>query len=501
MTTSVNTNKGILVIYTGGTIGSAPRDPDPDSPQIVVSWERLKKEMKEVKDLSDSFRIDAHSFSPPLDSCNIGPPEWKEMARAIYDNYDNYEGFVILHGTDTMVYTASALSFILQDLGKPVVITGAQRSAMVDLRNDAGQNFVTAALLANPAFSGLPLVPEVVICFGGLILRGNRSIKRDTSSYQAYYTPNLNPLGEAGNRIFIDEALIQPRPGPDRRFRLRPDLETNVMPIYVYPGIQDSEAVKRLLEMPGLRGVVIHAYGSGDIPTKAEFLSLFADARERGVVSVVVTQCKGGPVELGVYESSALLLEAGMIAGHDITSEAAQCKLMVLLGNKDMTQDEVEAEFQRDMAGEQSVSLWVTPFPGGTKTLQGPAAKGEAPGTARLPARPLAGHWDPQRIARALLRLKGARVSAPKGEPARFRLFVNLGEGEAPSNSHPGYAGQSRKESSDDSFMAFFDVTRAIKPIATPGERVSFTFALDTLGASFSWESAELALFIREVAE
>ncbi|NJL27273.1 MAG: asparaginase [Thermoanaerobaculia bacterium] len=159
------TSGGVFVIYTGGTIGSAPRDPgDPDSPQKVVPWDDLMKATPELEDLKKKgCHIGCHSFPKPLDSCNVGPAEWAEMAQVIADNYEKYNGFVILHGTDTMVYSASALSFMLRDLGKPVVLTGAQRSALVDARNDATQNVITSILIANPAFSGLPVVPEVTI--------------------------------------------------------------------------------------------------------------------------------------------------------------------------------------------------------------------------------------------------------------------------------------------------------------------------------------------------
>jgi len=200
-------NKGVLVIYTGGTIGSKPRDPDPDSPQVVVPWGELQNATPElVKLIQRGLRIECESIEP-LDSCNIGPKAWQQIAGIIRDHYDEYEGFVILHGTDTMVYTASALSFMLRELGKPVILTGAQRSAMVDVRNDATQNFITSVLLAAPLFSKVPVVPEVCIYFGGKLLRGNRTIKRDTAGYDAYESPNLPPLGEVGDKIVIHEDL------------------------------------------------------------------------------------------------------------------------------------------------------------------------------------------------------------------------------------------------------------------------------------------------------
>ncbi|MGH9278692.1 MAG: asparaginase, partial [Acidimicrobiales bacterium] len=173
---------GVLVIYTGGTIGSKPRDPDPASPQVVVPWPELSAATPELQRLP--FAVDCFDEIPPLDSCNVGPTQWKAMADAISRHYEDYTGFVILHGTDTMVYTASALSFMLLELAKPVIITGSQRSALVSTRNDATQNLLTALEIANPTYSNLPIVPEVCIYFGGKLLRGNRARKRDTVGYE-----------------------------------------------------------------------------------------------------------------------------------------------------------------------------------------------------------------------------------------------------------------------------------------------------------------------------
>jgi L-asparaginase len=278
---------GVLVIYTGGTIGSAPRDPlDSASPQVVVSWERLWEAVPELQRLeARGCEIDCVSFVEPLDSCNVGPREWTKMAEIIAENYPRYNGFVILHGTDTMAYSASMLSFMLRDLGKPVVFTGAQRSALVDVRNDAIQNFITAILVANPAFSGLPVIPEVVICFGGLILRGNRTIKNDTFGYTAYQTPNLEPIGEAGDRIIINERLLRRPPDPERRFHINTRLETKVVPLFIFPGIS-AELVRRQLSLPGLRAVVVQSYGTGNIPLDPDIIEAFREAREeRGVFS------------------------------------------------------------------------------------------------------------------------------------------------------------------------------------------------------------------------
>lgn len=496
------TGRGVLVIYTGGTIGSKPKDPDPDSPQIVVEWKELKAATPELKRLEDEGfgRIDCDESIEPLDSCNVGPKQWAQMAEIIAKNYNQYEGFVILHGTDTMVYTASALSFMLKNLGKPVILTGAQRSALVGVRNDATQNFITALEFANPVFSRIPAIPEVCVYFGGKLLRGNRAIKKDASGYDAYETPNLPLLGEAGGEITVNEKLIRSK--PTLAFRAAKRLDPHVTTMIMYPGIQDTPEIarKQLLETNGLRAAVILAYGSGNIPTDEEFLEIFREARRKGIILVDASQCRRGPVELGIYETSAMLLEAGFIAGNDITLEAALCKLMTWLGDPDMTIERVEARFQLNEAGEQSISQYLTQFPDAAgKSMD---ASDATPAHFRIPASELGGTWEAQRIDRALLRFKKASLKSVK-EEVNFRVFVNLDDPAEANEAHVGYAGESKKwvDKGESKGIFIFDVTRAIKPIARPGERVSLTLFLDTEGASFSWADVELALLIREFGD
>lgn len=496
---------GVLVIYTGGTIGSKPRDPDPDSPQIVVPWEELRAGTLELRRLLDAgLRVECEEIEP-LDSCNVGPQEWQQIAGIIERRYTEFDGFVILHGTDTMVYTASALSFMLRELGKPVILTGAQRSALVDVRNDASQNFITAILIAAHSFSKVPVVPEVCIYFGGKLLRGNRSVKRDTAGYDAYESPNIPPLGEVGDRITIDEARVRRLPESGRRFNVRKSLDTNVTTVLVYPGIQQTDLAKRQLEglaarpsgrPDGLKAAVVMAYGSGNIPTLwPEWLENFRAARDNGMVIATVSQCKRGAVELGIYETSALLLELGFVAASDITLEAALCKLMVLLGDPDLTQEEVEETFQRSLAGEQTSSVFITKYPlrtGSVKTVGETAA-------ARIPGRPLEGGWQPAQVERALLRFRGARLTTSKRPPVRFSVYMNLDRPEDASKDHPGYAGEFKKEPTDKpDQIILFDVTSVLTALVKPGDRASFTVVLETEGAEFSWESVELAIIARE---
>jgi L-asparaginase len=493
--------KPVLVIYTGGTIGSKPKDPDPDSPQIVVGWDEFIASIPAVDRLG--FGIDHVTLEPPLDSCNVGPVHWRFMVDNIEKDYDKYSGVVILHGTDSMVYTACALSQMLRNLSKPVVITGAQRSAMVDpVRNDAVQNFLTSCLIANPEHVGIPNIPEVVIFFGGYILRGNRAVKRDTAGYTAYESPNLSPLGEAGESIHIDPRLV--RPAPVGRFNARKRLDTSVLPILIYPGIQETDQVKRQLEDPNVKAAVVLSYGSGNIPTKPEFLDVFREARSRGIVLANVSQCARGPVELGIYETSAALLEAGFVSGGDMTLEAAQTKLMTLLGDietDDLDPEErqrvVERAFEINSAGEMSTSIYVTDFgdrSGGTLD-----SRAELPARGRIRAATVVGQFEPLRVGRALLRLRGVKIDADDREGfVEFRVFINLDPEAALDNTDPGFGGRYRKSVADIEGLMVFDVSHAFVTTVKPGDRVAITLVVDTAGSDVSWASAELAVFVDE---
>ena len=350
--------QGVLVIYTGGTIGSAPKDPnDFESPQVVKPWQDLKFAVPNLDRIG--FPVDAISFKEPLDSCNVGPSEWRAMANLINKYYENYEGFVILHGTDTMAYTGSALSFMLQRLNKPVVITGSQVAGIINIRTDAHQNFLTALNLANPKHFGLPIVPEVMIVFGKKILRGCRAKKLDAAGYDGFGSPNYHPLGTAGDEIEIDKLRVRSL-GESRKLQIREKMNTNVITLDVFPGIQNSTVIERILADKELKGVILRAYGSGNIPTTKRFLDPIKKVTDDTVV-VNVTQCSKGTVAMGLYETSQLLLDRGIIGGFDITAEAALCKLMTLLGEYEDI-NEVKKLMQRSIAGEQSYSLYTTTF-------------------------------------------------------------------------------------------------------------------------------------------
>jgi L-asparaginase len=493
-----NRREGVLVIYTGGTIGSMPRDPgDRDSPMVAVDWTEFRRRTSSLSErLADGrvnaryigFNVDGCSLRP-LDSSNVGPAEWAEIARIVGECYDRYEGFVVLHGTDTMVYTASALSFMLENLGKPVVLTGALIPHLFNVRNDALQNLLTALAIANPRHTGIPVVPEVSVYFDHTLLRGNRARKVHASGFRAFRSVNYPALATAGERIVVHRRAVR-MADPGRRLRVRTHLDPRVASIIFFPGIQDSPVLPDVLDDPDLRGVVLMTYGAGTVPSHPRLLKAIEAAVDRGVVAVAVTQCGGGQVELERYDASVRLLEAGVVTGTDMTAEAALTKLMVLLGDPDLDPDQVAMLVQRDLAGEQSSSVFVTRFDDADRCAVTP----DAP-RARLAARPVEGHGrGGATIERVLLRFRGAQTRTGDGGSLALRLFLDWGRDEALSEQDDRYLGARRKEPHDEAHIVMFDITAACRRVL--GARASFTLALgDEAGqGSFAWESAELVI-------
>ena len=412
----VQATPGVLVIYTGGTIGSAPKDPeDPESPQVVRPWNELKSASPNLGLLG--YPVDAVSFVEPLDSCNVGPPHWRTMVSIIEQNYNTYTGFVILHGTDSMVYTASALSFMLLDLAKPVVLTGSQVAGIVNPRNDAHQNMITALVLANPSANGLPPIPEVVVAFGNIFSRGNRAKKMDVVGYQGFRSPNYPCLGQAGEFVTLERKHL--RPVPDTDLQVFKKLDTNVIMLEVFPGMQHSPILANILKDETLRGVVLKSYGAGNIPTDPGFLDLFARFIGRGGVVVNVTSVPQGEVVMGLYETSQVLLDRGIIGGFDLLPEAAMCKLMMLLGQHEDDVQRVKSLMQRSLAGEQSLSLSSTRFSSG-----GMVANGEL---ARTSKQELEGVGDIERIRKVMVRFVDAQLDVGGRESAEIALSLDDG--------------------------------------------------------------------------
>lgn len=487
--------KGVLVIYTGGTIGSAPKDPnDPDSPQVVKPWKDLKRAAPLLGELG--YPVDAISFTEPLDSCNVGPRHWRTMAKIIQEHYDEYNGFSVLHGTDSMVYTASALSFILVDLAKPVVLTGSQIAGIVNPRNDAHQNIITAITLANPEPNKLPLIPEVIVVFGNIITRGNRCKKMDVNGYQGFKSPNYPFLGEAGEFIHIETKHIRKPPQTD--LQVYDKLDTRVVIVEVFPGMQNSEILHNILQDKTLRGVVLKSYGSGNIPTDIHFLKEFTEFIIRGGIVVNVSSVPQGEVIMGLYETSQVLLDRGIIGGFDITPEAALCKLMWLLGNYGDDLETVRKLMQQSLAGEQHLSLETTRFD----------KEGQVNKTSPkfdLPKEQLASVEDVSRIQKIMLRFVNVQINPGNSEKVGIKILMDgqdLGtfkRGKAPE--HALVADDTIGESvafdltNQKELFAAKQSTGRIKAV----QKIGFSVVIDSdETAEFSWKGAELNIYVVE---
>jgi L-asparaginase len=490
---SMEKARGVLVIYTGGTIGSAPRDPnDPESPQVVQPWKVLKAASPQLGLLG--YPVDAIAFEEPLDSCNVGPMHWRTIARIINESHKDYEGWVILHGTDSMVYTASALSFMLVDLAKPVVITGAQLAGIASPRNDAHQNIITALMLANPVPNKLPVIPEVFISFGNLIVRGNRARKSNVIGYQGFRAPNYPTLGEVGEYISIDRKHVRKIPEGD--LQLFDQLDTNVIMLEVFPGMQHSKVLENILRDQSLRGVILKSYGAGNIPTDRPFLDLFTSFIDRGGVVVNVTSVQQGEVVMGLYETSQILLDRGLIGGFDLTPEAAMAKLMVLLGTYGDDKAKVRRLMQQSIAGEQRLSLETTEFPGSGKVSAG-GASGE------LPKQQLASVADAERIERVMLRFKRAQLDPGVEERAAIRLALDDGTPLGTYRRLKVPAGTLVKddpvgESLSLDLTAHRDrfVSKAASGRIQALHRLGFVVEMEAKGGgSFAWDGAELNIY------
>ncbi len=340
-------SRNILVIYTGGTIGMIQ---DPTTGSLVpFDFDNVYEHIPMLK--LYNCNIVFKNFLPLIDSSNVKPEFWVDLVKSIHKNYERYDGFVVLHGSDTMAYTASALSFMLENLNKPVVLTGSQLPLGV-IRTDGRENIINAIEVASAYEDNAPLVPEVVVCFENKIYRGNRTHKNNAENFEAFVSSNYPFLGEAGVHIKYNKEIIM---SPNyKRLKVHTNLNNDIAILKLFPGINES-TVSAILNIKGLKAVILETYGSGNAPTNDWFINLLSEAIEKGVIIVNVTQCKGGgAVELGKYETSLKLGEIGVIGGSDITTEAAVTKLMFLLGTS-KTKKEIELLIQRPLRGEITI--------------------------------------------------------------------------------------------------------------------------------------------------
>jgi L-asparaginase len=332
--------KRVYIAYTGGTIGMKRTRAG-----YVPASGFLQAQMDEMPELRHPSmpRFQVHEYAPLLDSSNMTPREWVKIARDIGDHYDDYDGFVVLHGTDTMAYTASALPFMLHGLGKPVIVTGSQ-IPLCEVRNDGRENLITSLLIASNYD-----IPEVCLYFGGRLLRGCRAVKVSADGFAAFASPNVSPLGNAGIDIEIHWDVVR-KPRPRQTMRVEEMAAPVVSALRLFPGISPGLVANVL--RPPLQGLVLEAYGVGNGPDQdLEFLDALREAANRGVVIVDCTQCLEGTVDLTEYAAGSALARAGVISGFDMTAEAALAKLYYLF-SRGYGPGKVKREMQRDLRGE-----------------------------------------------------------------------------------------------------------------------------------------------------
>lgn len=338
----------ILIIYTGGTIGMI-EDPK-DRSLRPFNFSHLIENVPKLKLLD--YEIDNIQFDPPIDSSDMNPEHWQQIARAIEENYDRYDGFVVLHGTDTMAYTASALSFMLVNLAKPVIITGSQLP-IGEVRTDGEENLITAIQIAAQASGASPMVQEVAILFENYLWRGNRSSKISADNFNAFKSNNYPPLAQIGLGIHYNEDALW-RAWRRRPLEVRYELDPGVVILTINPGMT-ADTLNYLLSTPGIKGVVLKTYGAGNGPTAPWFAEALRNAVGRGLVIVNISQCLNGAVHLRRYASGNSFADAGVISGHDMTAEAALTKLMHLFG-MGLNPDEVKRDIERDLCGEVTLT-------------------------------------------------------------------------------------------------------------------------------------------------
>lgn len=335
--------RSILVIYTGGTIGMIQ---DPQTGALSpFDFKHLYNHIPILKNFD--YKIDSYSFEPLIDSSNVNPDFWILLASVIEKKYEEYDGFVVLHGTDTMSYTASMLSFMLENLNKPVVFTGSQLPMGV-IRTDGRDNFINAIEIAASYHDDTPVIPEVSICFDNKLFRGNRTTKYNADNFKAFISANYPLLAEVGVNIrFYRNDINNPN---FKKLKVYKTLDTNVALLKLYPGISEN-FVESVLSTKGLKAVVLETFGAGNAPTDEWFIAAIEKAINSGIIVFNVTQCKGGSVDLGKYETSFHLSRIGVISGHDITTESAITKLMFLLGSEH-SKEKIEKYLQTSIRGE-----------------------------------------------------------------------------------------------------------------------------------------------------
>lgn len=336
----------ILILYTGGTIGMKT---DAETGSLVpFDFSGIYEEFPSLKRLQVDIAV--HTLSPVIDSSNVAPENWVALAELIRANYDRYDGFVVLHGTDTMSYSASALSFLFENLAKPVVFTGSQIPIGV-LRTDGRENLITAIEIAGARdAAGRPIVPEVSLYFQNRLFRANRTTKRSAEELSAFHSYNYPALADVGVNIAYNRAAIRTPERYGEPLRIATRLSDRLCLVKLFPGLSER-MLRSMLSAPDLQGVVLETYGAGNAPTSPWFIGALREAIDRGIVVLNITQCEGGCVAMELYETGLGLQRIGVVSGRDMTTEAAVTKMMYLLG-AGYTSEEVKRQLKKSLRGE-----------------------------------------------------------------------------------------------------------------------------------------------------
>ncbi len=346
----------ILILYTGGTIGMGHEIPgDSNSPLIPQDWDFLQKAMPALS--ADGFftkekgiEFTYKSFENVIDSSEFAPKHWAKILKFLSVDYHNYDGFIIIHGTDTMAYTASALSFALQNLGKPIVITGSQLP-IFHPRTDAVSNLSNAIHIAAAKVFNLPIIPEVLICFNDKLLRGNRSTKSSSKDFSGFESPSFPVLGDLEQSIKIwDKYILET---PKETIIVKPEFETNIIIITLFPGF-NSDVLTQLANDEQLKGIILRTFGSGNAPSSPSFINAIKLLVDKGKTVLNISQCQDGFVNMKTYKTGNALYKSGVISGADMTLETATAKMMWVLGNEDLK--DVSSLIVENLRGELSVT-------------------------------------------------------------------------------------------------------------------------------------------------